>query len=65
MTLPFISVIETIVLLKEAVTKAMPVVMFLAPLALRTLSAVTSSLRRSAAVAALGASAGAASAAAK
>jgi hypothetical protein len=43
-------VIETMVLLNEAETFAMPEVTFLEPLALRTLMANNSSLRRSSAV---------------
>src|SRR5258708_5356327 len=53
MTLPFASVIETMVLLKVAAMFAMPEVMFFEPLALRTLIEARSSLRRSSAVAAL------------
>src|SRR5260221_13834763 len=54
MTLPFASVMETMVLLKVAAMFAMPEVMFFEPLALRTLTARSSSLRRSSAVTAFG-----------
>jgi hypothetical protein len=50
MTAPLWSVIETIVLLKEARTLATPEVTFLEPLALRTLIVPISSLRSSSAV---------------
>src|SRR5688572_23461090 len=50
MTAPFWSVIETIVLLNEARTLAYPEVTFFEPFALRTLTAPSSSFRRSSAV---------------
>src|SRR5690348_5762705 len=54
MTLPFASVMETMVLLKVAAMFAMPELMFFEPLALRTLIEASSSFRRSSAVAAFG-----------